>query len=167
MEQKITDIQPDISIGIVVKDLAASQQFYTEVMGMEEVTNFPVTAAESKQMGFSNGKPFHIYLYKTVEQTYATRLKLIDFNQKAPIDEPIENSQTPERPAQSGIDGYAGVNYLSFNYPSKDDLTQATAKVLNAGLQLLGDISNEAFSASYLRDPNGVFIELLYVPPTS
>ena len=156
-------ILPDISIGIVVKDLLASQLFYTDVMGMKLVTHFPVTAAESTQMGFSNDLAFDIYLYETVETTNATHLKLVNFNLPQGNDEPL-TYVTPDRPAQSGINGYAGVNYLSFNYPTADALADATARVINSGTKLLGGLSNEAFSASYFRDPNGVFLELLYVP---
>lgn len=166
MGQSKTDILRDISIGIVVRDMAASHKFYTEVMDMQPVVDFPVTISESEQMGFSNGKAFHIYLYETVKLPNATHLKLVNFTPTAPVDAPIQIPDvTSERPPQTGIDGYAGVNYLSFNYPNQTELNKATDKVKSFGIPILGTISNSAFSASYLRDPNGVFIELLFVPP--
>ena len=157
-------VLPNISIGIVVQDLAASQAFYKDVMKMELVVNFSVSKAESEAMGYSDGRPFDIYLYKTVETATATHLKLCNFNLPQPPDEPLQ-LETIARPPQTGIDGYAGVNYISFLYPTQKDLDKATNWVRECGVDIIGSISNSAFSGTYFRDPNGIFIELLFVPP--
>lgn len=83
-----------------------------------------------------------------MDQPDATTLKLIKFR-----DELTAGKST-------GIDQQAGVKYITFSFDKGG--YQAVLKGLSkARKKLPGSINASRFHASYVRDPNGVFVELL------
>ena len=66
--------------------------------------------------------------------------------------------KTNKQKAKKGIDVSAGVNYLTFSY---DDLTSVLTRVENAGIDIIGDVKRDNYRIIFIRDPDGVFIELI------
>ena len=66
--------------------------------------------------------------------------------------------KTKKQKTKKGIDVSAGVNYLTFSY---DDLTSVLTRVENAGIDIIGDVKRDNYRIIFIRDPDGVFIELI------
>jgi len=163
-----TPAHPIFNVALVVQDIEASKKFYEGILEMQPIQTFNVSKSDSKQMNFANGKAFNIYRCQTVKGNSSTVLKLVEILEDVPKDEPLqtpggtEPAPTPARPAQTGIDGYAGVNYLTFHYDDAKELAKVVKKMEAAGVEIIGQIANDIFGAAYVRDPNGLFIELIY-----
>lgn len=139
------------AFGFVVSDIEASEKFYTEIIGMVPVGGFSLDEQWSKDAGASGGKPFAVKMFKTVDQPTATVLKLAYF----------EKGLVKKRPAQKGIHSYAGVNYLTFYFANLDEIAES-AKV--AGVEMTGWVRRENYQLFFLRDPDGVFVEIVGPP---
>lgn len=137
------------AIGYVVSDIKSSEKFYTEIIGMIPVGSFSLDEKWSKEAGAANGKPFSVKMFKMVNSPSATILKLAYFDKIDP------------RPTQSGIDMHPGVNYLTLNFA---DLDQVVARIESAGIPILGWVKRETFQLLFVRDPDGVFVELVGPP---
>ena len=138
-----------LAIGLVVSDIEASEKFYTEIMGMVPAGSFDLSTEWSKDAGAANDRPFSVKMFKTVDQNTATVLKLAYFD------------DVPSRPQQKGVDSYAGVNYLTFRYNDLNDITQ---RIKKAGIEILGWVSQPTYQLFFIRDPDGVFVELIGPP---
>ena len=139
------------AIGLVVSDIETSEKFYTQIIGMLPAGSFDLSPEWSKQAGAANGKPFSVKMFKMTDNNTATILKLAYFDRVAP------------RPSQSGVDANAGVNYLTFNY-SREDFEQAVNRLKEANIKILGWVKREGYQLLFVRDPDGVFIELVGPP---
>ena len=139
------------SIGLVVSDLEASEQFYKEIIGMEEIRQFSLDAQWAVEAGASNGKPFSVKMLKQKNLPSATILKLAYFE------------SMDKKPEMSGVDVQAGVNYLTFSY-SADDFEAVIERIEAAGIEKMGWVSRDRYRLFFIKDPNGVFVEL-FGPP--
>lgn len=137
------------AVGLVVTDLEASEVFYKEVLGFEAVGGFELNTTWSQEAGAANGHPFGVKMFKLVNEKTATVLKLAYFD------------TVTARPAQTGVDSYAGVNYLTFYYPELETVNQ---RLVNAGIDKLGWVKRDTYQLIFVRDPDGVFIELIGPP---
>ena len=140
------------AIGMVVSDIEASEKFYTDVLGMVPSGSFDLSSEWSDEAGAANGKPFSVKMFKSVNNNTATLLKLAYFDTVGP------------RPDQSGIDDTAGgVNYLTFNYSLKE-FKEVVKRLEAANIERLGWVKREAYQLIFIKDPDGVFVELVAPP---
>ncbi len=135
-----------LAIGFVVSDIEASEKFYTEIVGMVPAGQFSLDAQWSKEAGAANDKPFSVKMFKMKDKPSATILKLAYFDKTAKSKE------------SKGIDINSGVNYLTFSYES---LTPVLARIEKAGIKLVGDVKRDGYRIIFIRDPNGMFIEMI------
>ncbi len=69
--------------------------------------------------------------------------------------------QSDPRPLQKGIHTPAGINYLTLGYP---DLQEVVSRIATAGTPILGHVVRETYQLVFIRDPDGVFPQLLGPP---
>ena len=134
------------AIGLVVADLDRSEQFYRDVLGMLPAGEFELDAAWSEEAGMAGGQPFGVKMYKMKDSEVATVLKLAYFDSV---------SAGEEKPA---VNTRAGVNYLTFYCSS---LSAMEARIKAAGIPLIGRVERQGYALLIVRDPDGVFIELV------
>lgn len=139
------------AIGYVVSDIEASEKFYTEIVGMTPAGGFSLDEQWSDDAGAANGKPFSVKLFKLVDSPTATVLKLAYFDSMEP------------RPAQQGIDEFAGVNYLTLYYDA-EGFSAAVARVQEAEIEMTGWVKRETYQLFFIKDPDGVFVEIVGPP---
>lgn len=135
-----------LAIGFVVSDIGTSEKFYTEVIGMVPTGQFSLDNQWSKEAGAANDKPFSVKMFKMKNRASATILKLAYFE------------KTKKQKTKKGIDVSSGVNYLTFSY---DDLTAVLGRIENAGIKIVGDVIRDNYRIVFIRDPDGMFIELI------
>lgn len=139
------------AIGLVVSDLQASEQFYKEIVEMEEVRQFSLDQTWAQDAGASNGKPFSVKMLKQKNRPSATVLKLAYFDQMR------------KRPEQSGVDVQSGVNYLTFSYDA-EGFEALMGRLEKAGIERLGMVERDRYRLFFVKDPDGIFIEF-FGPP--
>lgn len=137
------------AIGLVVSDINKSEAFYTEIVGMVPAGEFSLNAEWSREAGAAGGKPFSVKMFKMRNAPSATVLKLAYFE------------HTDHRPEQNGIHSFSGVNYLTFHF---GELATVKHRVEKAGIEILGWVKRENYQLFFIRDPDGVFIELVGPP---
>jgi catechol 2,3-dioxygenase-like lactoylglutathione lyase family enzyme len=137
------------AIGYVVEDIDRSETFYTEVLGMRPAGSFSLDATWSREAGAAGGRPFSVKMFRLGDGPDATLLKLAYFE-----------STTP-RPLQEGLDTPAGVNYLTLNY---GDLQPVVDRLREAGTPVVGYVRRENYQLLFIRDPDGLYIELVGSP---
>ena len=135
-----------LAIGLVVSDIEASEKFYTEVIGMVPAGQFSLDEQWSKDAGAANDRPFSVKMFKMKDEPSATILKLAYFDKTAKLKE------------TNGIDVNAGVNYLTFSYGK---LAPVITRIKAAGIEIVGDVEREGYWIVFIRDPDGIFIELI------
>ncbi|PIQ50190.1 MAG: hypothetical protein COW03_01650 [Cytophagales bacterium CG12_big_fil_rev_8_21_14_0_65_40_12] len=135
-----------LAIGFVVSDIEASEKFYTEIVGMVPAGQFSLDTQWSKDAGAANDKPFSVKMFKMKDKPSATILKLAYFD------------KTSKAKESEGIDMKSGVNYLTFSY---DSLTPVLARIEKAGIKLVGDVKRDGYRIIFIRDPDGMFIEMI------
>jgi len=134
------------AIGLVVSDIEKSEKFYTDIVGMIPSGSFELSAKWSEEAGAANDRPFSVKMFKMVNRKTATILKLAYFDNTMP------------RPKQLGVDTNAGVNYLTFHYT---DFTEVVKRLEKAKIEKLGWVKRDQYQLIFIRDPDGVFIELV------
>lgn len=135
-----------LAIGFVVSDIEASEKFYTEIIGMVPAGQFSLDDQWSKEAGAASEKPFSVKMFKMKHRASATILKLAYFE------------KTKKQKVKKGIDDSSGVNYLTFSY---DDFTPVLTRIENAGIAIIGDVKRDNYRILFIRDPDGMFIELI------
>lgn len=134
------------AIGLVVSDIEVSEQFYTDILGFIPSGGFELTSEWSDEAGMAGGNPFAVKLFRLQEKESATVLKLAYFENTA------KGKQT------TGIDKESGVNYITFYY---DTLTDVKDRIMQADIPLVGEVERPAYKILIIRDPDGVFVELI------
>ena len=137
------------AIGFVVSDIEKSEKFYTEIIGMIPTGGFSLDEGWSAEAGAAGGKPFAVKTFKMVDGPNATTLKLAYFDKIA------------KRPVQEGVHSYAGVNYLTLYY---HDLDEVSERIRAAGIEILGWVKRDTYQLFFIKDPDGVFVELVGPP---
>ena len=146
-----------INIGLVVQNYEKSHEFYTSIIGMTKITAPPymnplqISKKDSEGAGFAGNQPFKIYFYEMVNATSATNLKMICFD------------TPPGEHMPTGIEKQSGVNYLTFNLDGQG-YAAVVRRINKMDYPKLGSLSTDNFQATYIQDPNGVFLELLGPP---
>ena len=137
------------AIGYVVEDIDRSETFYTKVLGMEPAGSFSLDTTWSREAGAANGRPFSVKMFRLGDGPEATLLKLAYFESTSP------------RLPQEGLDTPAGVNYLTLAYA---DLQPVIDRLRIAGVPVAGYVRRENYQLIFIRDPDGLFIELVGPP---
>lgn len=137
------------AIGYVVTNIDRSQAFYTEVLGMLPAGDFALDSTWSREAGAASGRPFSVRQFRLGDGPGTTVLKLAYFGGSQP------------RPSQQGLDSPAGVNYLTLTYP---DLAPVVARLKKAGIPILGTVQRDSYQLVFIRDPDGLFVELVGPP---
>jgi catechol 2,3-dioxygenase-like lactoylglutathione lyase family enzyme len=139
----------EIQIGVVVTDLERSVNFYTNVLGMVKAREFSVNEEFASSSGLSGGRPFDVMVLKTSDNPGASEWKLMSF----------DNGVIP-RPSDH-IQDDIGMQYITL-YVNEMDLI--LSRLDAAGIPLLGDTPVELSDGKrfvLIRDPDGIFIELI------
>ena len=139
------------AIGLVVHDLEASEQFYTQILGMIEVGGFSLDKQWSIDAGAANNLPFGVKQYKQIDLPSALTIKLAYF------DTPVEKSEI------NAINTSSGVNYVTLYY----DLEQFLGiidRAKAAQIEITGWVKRDTYQLAFIKDPNGIFIEIIGPP---
>ena len=140
---------PLISLGVVVSDLDASVEFYTEVIGMKETGGFDVPGEFASKLGLTDNKTLNVKVLKLEDSPDAPAWKLMSFGDAA------------KTQRSKHIDGFTGMQYITLNVV---DLTPFVKRLKKHGVKLLGETPVELPSGKHLalvQDPDGTFIELI------
>jgi catechol 2,3-dioxygenase-like lactoylglutathione lyase family enzyme len=138
-----------IGIGVVVRDLAKSLDFYTNVIGMVQTGSFTIGADFSKKSGLANGVPTDVKVLRLGKGEDATQWKLMSFG-----DQP--------KPQQGEfISGQTGMRYITILVK---DLTPIVQRIKERKIKLLGETPVPLGGETrfvLVQDPDGTFIELI------
>jgi len=137
-----------ISVGVVVKDIQKSLDFYLNVVGMKKVGEFEVAADFAKSSGLSNGVPFHVDVLKLEDGPGANQWKLMSFK------------KDPAHPMPTYIQDDNGMQYITIMVSSLDPFLK---RIKKHHVKLLGDtpIPLEEDHFVLIQDPDGTIIELI------
>lgn len=143
-----------IQVGIVVSDLGASAQWYTQVLGFTEEDGFEVPAQFCLDAGLTDNQPLAVRVFTTdALNDDATRVKLMELPD-------VES----KRSDNSFIHSQLGLSYLTLGVAdlsaSLERLHAAGGKVLAKGPVQLGERPDSDWLA-LVRDPDGNLIELI------
>ena len=139
------------AIGLVVSDIEQSEDFYTNIIGMREVGGFSLDKQWSMEAGAANDQPFSVKQFKLVDAPTSTILKLAYFDHTDKVAE------------TSGIDKRPGVNYITLFY-NKSGFNEVIDRVNKAGIKKIGWVKRDSYQLVFVRDPDGVFVELVGPP---
>lgn len=120
-----------IYTGIRVKDLAASVEFYTKVLGMKENGRSRIEAAEGEVVSLASEKG-------------GPELEL--------------NYYPPGTKFATAYDVGEGLDHLAFQV---EDLDKALEEARKAGYPTVLEMKGANSRWAYIKDPNGIFIELV------
>ncbi len=119
-----------IYTGIRVKDLDKSVEFYTKLLGMKETGRTKVEATKGETVGLVSEDGGHL-----LELNYYG--KGSEFDTKYGVGEALD--------------------HLAFQV---DDLNKAIAEAEKAGYPVVLDMKTKTSRWTYIKDPNGIYIEL-------
>jgi len=138
-----------IMMTIVANDLEDTIEFYTKVIGMKKVVDFPVDEEFSKNSGLSNGIPYHVTILQLNDKTESSQIRVTSFADK------------PDLKISNYIQDKIGVQYLTFQVnsmkPFIERIKTNRIKFLGKTPIPMGDDSQFVL----IQDPNGIFIELM------
>lgn len=141
-----------VAIGMVVKDLAAAEVFYGELLGLEPAGGFTVDEDFARRSGLTDGATLEVKQYKFGNGPGATTLKLVK----------IEGTPAHERNLYISND--TGVQYLTIYV---DDVAEIKQRLEAAGIGYKGEgpmnLGSEEEPRAFIlvQDPSGTFVELI------
>lgn len=138
-----------IHVGVIVTDIEASVDFYTNVIGMTKTGAFSVGADFAKKSGLSNGVPFDVTVLRLENNEDATQWKLMSFG------------KGPQHPKQNYIQDDIGMQYITIFVK---ELRPFIKRIKKHNVPFLGDtpvVLNEKDHFVFVQDPDGIFIELI------
>ena len=138
-----------IHVGVVVRDLAKSTAFYRDVLGMTKTGAFDVDATFAKASGLTGGVPFHVDVFRLLDQPDAAQFKLMSFG---------KDTRTA---SSTHIQDAPGMRYFTLDVT---DLTPFVARLKAAAIPFLGETPIPLDGANHfvlIQDPDGTFIELI------
>ena len=141
---------PVVDIGIVVKDIEKSTKFYGEVLGLQKVGAFEVSAQMATDFGLTDNQPASVQVYALSKKEGATKLKLMSF--------PNAQGKSSD---QKFIHSTLGFSYLTLFVT---DMDAAMERLKKAGVKTLGKTPGSLGGKNKLtvvRDPDGNFVELI------
>ena len=143
-----------IDLGMIVSDIDKSVAFYTQAVGLKEVSGFQATGQFTGDAGLTDNQPANVRVLVLGDAPTATRLKLMAMP-----------ATDPKRGATKFIHSEFGFRYITIRVK---DMTSAVARLEKAGVKPLGKcplaLPKTSSVESYLavfRDPDGNFVELV------
>ena len=140
------------AVGLVVSDIETSEKFYTEILGFTQFYEFSLDEAWADKAGMGNGKALSVKMFRLGGGPTAAALKLAYF------------AEAPAKKITSGIDVESGVNYLTLRYQDSSDVKK---RIKSAGIPIVGEVVGPGYELFIVRDPDGVFIEIIQPPATN
>ena len=134
------------AIGLVVSDINESEEFYVDILGFKPSGGFELSSEWSQEAGMAEGLPFAVKVFRLQEKETATMLKLAYFDKEV------------TKEAMKGIAQKAGANYLTFYYSNLDTVKE---RIIKSDIPIVGEVERERYKLLIIRDPNGVFVELI------
>ena len=119
-----------IYTGIRVKNMEKSIEFYTKILGMKETGRTKIEATNGETVGLVSEEGGHL-------------LELNFYGKGSSFD------------TKYGVG--EGLDHLAFQV---DDLKKAIAEAEKAGYPVVLDMKTKTSRWTYIRDPNGIYIEL-------
>lgn len=143
-----------IDIGMVVSDIEKSVKFYTEVLGLKEVTGFSVPGEYAGKVGLSDNQKLDVRVLTLGDGQGATKLKLMQFPK-------VES----KKPRNRFIHTTLGVSYITLHVTDTKAavarLKKHEVKTLKKSpLPLPPPLPSSVF-LTMVRDPDGNFVELV------
>lgn len=138
-----------IGVGVVVRDLNKSLDFYTNVIGMVQTGSFEIGADFSKKSGLADGLSAQVKVLRLGNGEAATQWKLMTFDDKA-------KSQQNDF-----IHSHTGMRYITIQVK---DLTPILKRIRDRQIKLLGETPVPLGRDNHfalVQDPDGVFVELI------
>ncbi len=143
-----------IDLGVVVRDVQKSVDFYTQVVGFQEVEGFSVPADLAADAGLTENHAVNVRVLVLGEEETATKLKLMQLPR-------AESKPSDNRFIHSQL----GYSYLTIFV---NDTTAAMARLEKAGVEPLaqGPVAlrsplPEGVYLTVIRDPDGNLVELV------
>ena len=136
-----------MDVGIVVSDMQKSLNFYTQVIGMSEISTWHVTPEISKSAGFTDGKAVDIINLQLNDEPGAPQYKLAKI--QGVESEGLSHSFRP------------GLRYLTIRV---DDVEPYLKRIKEHNIKLWGDspldFQEYDYSVLILQDPDGAMLEI-------
>jgi len=138
-----------IQMGIVAYDLGKTLDFYKNVIGMKEVRTFAVDNTFSKKSGLSDGTPFKVTVLRLNDNKESAIIKIMSFPKK------------PNTKNNKFIQDALGIRYITIHLNSMKPIFERIKKhkIKFLGQTPLAMGGGNIFAL--IKDPNGVFIELI------
>lgn len=136
-------------VGVVVKDLQKSIDFYTQVVGMKVVREFSIDEEFSRVSGLTGGIPFLVKVLQLEESPEANVWKLISFGKATGHSMPRH------------IQDDTGMQYITLHVTR---LAPFLDRINKHGVKLLGETPvpmDAERHFAFIQDPDGTFIELI------
>lgn len=142
-----------IDLGVHVRDIDASVDFYANVVGFTEVEGFNVAADFATTAGLTRGQPLAVRVFVLGEGDSATRLKLME----------MPNAEAKESDNAS-VGSQLGYRYLTIFVANTNEMLRrleaAGRGPLAEGPVPIGDDPSGDY-LTVVRDPDGNLIELI------
>ena len=144
-----------IDIGIVVKDINKSVQFYKKVVGFEEKEGFQVGGNFPKLVGLTDGTDLKIHVLRLGDKETASKLKLMQ----------VDGKKATRVIKQSYIHSIAGISYLTIFVNDVDKVLNNAKKngykpyVKSPQIHPKG--LHQDVCLLMLKDPDGNFVEIV------
>ena len=143
-----------IDLGVVVKDVEKSVEFYTKAIGFQELPGFEVPGGFGKDTGLTDGAPLSIRVLTLGKDETATKLKLMQL--------PGVKSKPGDH---SYIHSQLGYSYITIFV---NDTAAAIKRLKKAGVKPLAKspvglpkpLPQDVF-LTVVRDPDGNLVELV------
>jgi methylmalonyl-CoA/ethylmalonyl-CoA epimerase len=137
-------VRPDVKtefiyVGIRVKDLEESIKFYTTVLGMKLTDRQRIDETKGDVAGLQSG---NVPGLKSGKSEFALELNHYD------DDSPYNTKYTVGE----------GLDHLAFKV---DDIDKAIRVAKREGYDLLHEVKTKSSRWAYIKDPNGIWIELV------
>ena len=144
-----------IDIGIVVKDINKSLQFYKKVVGFEEKEGFQVGGNFPKLVGLTDGTDLKIHVLRLGDKETASKLKLMQ----------VDGKKATRVVKQSYIHSVAGISYLTIFVNDVDKVLNNAKKngykPYAKSPQILPKGLPQDVCLLMLKDPDGNFVEIV------
>lgn len=129
-----------IDIGIVVKDLAVSEKFYGDTLGLPVVREVEIKGPDAVQAGCASG-PFHFKAFQAGD----VQLKVVQADANPPS-------------GTGKVDAATGVRYLTFSVESVEESFNALKA---AGVPMQGEVTEVVPGRfiCFFTDPDGNMLE--------
>lgn len=140
---------PTIQIGVVVKDLQKSVEFYTRIIGMTKTGEFSVPVEKARELGLTDKYPLDVTVLKLENSEQANEWKLMSLGTKA------------NHPKQNFISDDTGIQYITILVehllPVMKRVQQNRIKILSKTPSTLDD----GRKFILIQDPDGTFVEII------